>query len=95
MNILVGTVEITPQTGFTLDSTTLTVAANPATDAREGYVLEIVATGEGAKEATKQITFNQQGLSSQITLEPDALVFDAAGGRKSVTVTSTDDWTIS
>lgn len=95
VNILVGTVEITPQTGFTLDSTTLTVAANPATDAREGYVLEIVATGEGAKEATKQITFNQQGLSSQITLEPDALVFDAAGGRKSVTVTSTDDWTIS
>lgn len=96
VTILVGTVEITPQTGFTLDDTDiLTVAANTSVDAREGYVLEIVATGEGGKEATKQITFNQQGLSSQITLEPDTLEFDAAGGQKSVTVTSTDDWSIS
>lgn len=96
VNILVGTVEITPQTGFTLDDTdTLTVTANASEDAREGYVLEIVATGEGGKEATKQITFNQQGQLSQITLKPDTLEFDAAGGQKSVTVTSPGDWTIS
>ena len=96
VTILVGTVEITPQTGFTLDiADILTVAANPSVDAREGYVLEIVATGEGGKEATKQITFNQQGTSNQITLEPDTLEFDAAGGQKSVTITATDDWTIS
>lgn len=96
VTILVGTEEITPQTGFTLDNTdTLTVTANTAVDAREGYVLEIAATGEGGKKATKQITFNQQGTSSQITLEPDTLEFDAAGGQKFVTVTATDDWTIS
>lgn len=94
--ILIETEEVTPQTGFTLDNTdTLTVAANTSVDAREGYVLEITATGEGGKEATKQITFNQQGTSSQITLEPDTLEFEATGGQKSVTITATDSWTIS
>ena len=94
--ILIETEEVTPQTGFTLDNTdTLIVSANTSVDAREGYVLEIVATGEGGKEATKQITFNQQGTSSQITLEPDTLEFEAIGGQKSVTITATDSWTIS
>lgn len=87
----------TTKTGFSLNSNTgaVTVTSNPTTEPRNGFVVTIEATGEGGKTATKDITFNQQGSESTITLTPDTMTFEAAGGTKILTVTSNDSWTLS
>lgn len=95
--IAVSYVEKTAKAGFSLDagSGAVTVAENPATSQRGGYVVTITANGEGSKSATKDITFNQLGSESTIEISPEELTFEASGGTQSFTITSNDSWTIS
>ena len=85
------------KTGFSLEENTgeVTVTANPGTTPRNGFVVTIIATGEGGKTATKDITFNQQGSESSIILSPESMTFEAAGGTQTLTITSNDSWTLS
>ena len=87
----------TAKDGFSLEDNTgkVTVTSNPTTTARTGFVVTITATGEGDKTATKDITFNQQGSDSVITLSPETMLFEAIGGSKELTITSNDSWTLS
>lgn len=87
----------TAKEGFSLETNTgkVTVNLNPTTAPREGFVVTISAEGEGGKTATKDITFNQQGLSSTLDLSPDTMSFIAAGETKTLTITSNDSWTLS
>lgn len=87
----------TPSTGFSLDDTrgTVTVTKNPGTTQRGGFVVTISATGEGSKKVTKDVTFNQQGSSSSITLTPETLEFENTGGTQTLNITSNDSWTLS
>ena len=87
----------TAKDGFSLEDNTgkVTVTSNPATTARTGFVVTITATGEGDKTATKDITFNQQGSDSVITLSPETMLFEATGGSQELTITSNDSWTLS
>lgn len=87
----------TPMTGFSLEENTgkVTVTLNPTTNSRGGFVVTIEATGEGGKTASKDITFNQQGSESTLELSPASMAFEAAGGTKTLTITSNDSWTLS
>ena len=85
----------TPQTGFSLDGSSVTVTENPGTSARNGFVVTITCTGEGSKSATKDITFNQQGSESTLELTPPTMTFEATGGTQTLTITSNDSWTLS
>lgn len=87
----------TAKDGFSLEDNTgkVTVTSNPTTTARTGFVVTITATGEGDKTATKDITFNQQGSDSVITLSPETMLFEAIGGSQELTITSNDSWTLS
>lgn len=87
----------TAKEGFSLETNTgkVTVNLNPTTAPREGFVVTISAEGEGGKTATKDITFNQQGSESYITVSPETLTFEAAGGTQTITVNSNSSWTIS
>lgn len=42
-----------------------------------------------------EITINQQGSESTLELSPDSMVFDAAGGTQTLTITSNDSWALS
>lgn len=87
----------TPQEGFSLNDSTgeVTVTENPGTTARNGFIVTVIITGEGSKSATVNVTFNQQGSESYITVTPETLEFEAAGGTKTITIESNDSWTIS
>ena len=87
----------TPMTGFSLEENTgkVTVTLNPTTNSRGGFVVTIEATGEGGKTASKDITFNQQGSESTLELSPASMAFEAAGGTKTLTITSNDSWALS
>ena len=87
----------TAVTGFTLNDNTgdVTVTLNPTTSARNGFVVTLAVTGEGSKTASKDITFNQQGSATFITLSPKTITFAATGGSETLTVTSNDSWTLS
>lgn len=87
----------TPMAGFSLDDNAgqVTVTANPTTSPRNGFVVTISATGEGGKNTTKDITFNQQGSSSTLEISPSSMTFEATGGSKTLTITSNDSWTLS
>ena len=87
----------TPMTGFSLEENTgkVTVTLNPTTNSRGGFVVTIEATGEGDKAASKDITFNQQGSESTLELSPASMAFEAAGGTKTLTITSNDSWILS
>ena len=85
----------TPQTGFSLRGSSVTVTENSGTSARNGFVVTITCTGEGGKSATKDITFNQQGSESTLELTPPTMTFEAAGGTQILTITSNDSWTLS
>lgn len=89
----------TPQTGFSLDvnSGKVTVTLNPTTEARGGFVVTVTASSsevDNSKTATKDITFNQQGSDSILTLTPSQLDFIAAGETKTLTITSNDTWVL-
>lgn len=83
--------------GFSLNDDTgeVTVTQNTGTSARNGFVVTVSVTGEGSKSASTDVTFNQQGSSSYITVTPETLEFEAAGGTKTITIESNDSWTIS
>lgn len=87
----------TPKEGFSLNDDTgeVTVTQNAGTTARNGFVVTVTITGEGSKLASIDVTFNQQGSNSYITVTPETLEFEAAGGTKSITIKSNDSWTIS
>lgn len=87
----------TPKTGFALNTAIgkVTVTANPTTAPRTNFVVTIMATGEGSKTTTKDITFNQQGSESILELSPTSMIFEATGGIKTLTITSNDSWTLS
>lgn len=87
----------TPMSGFSLDDNAswVIVTANPGTAPRNGFVVTIIATGEGGKTATKDITFNQQGSDSTLELSPTSMTFEAAGETQTLTITSNDAWTLS
>lgn len=87
----------TPMPGFSLEDDTgrVIVTANSTASPRNGFVVTINAAGEGSKTATKDITFNQQGSNSTLELSPASMTFEAAGGSKTLTVTSNDSWTLS
>lgn len=85
----------TAATGFSLSDGVVTVTENPGTTQRGGYVVTVKADGEGDKTASKDITFNQQGSESYITVSPETLTFEAAGGTQTITINSNDSWTIS
>lgn len=87
----------TPQEGFSLTENTgvVSVTTNPTTSQRGGFVVTVTASGEGGKTLAKDITFNQQGSSSYITLSPASLSFTAAGETKTLTIESNDNWTLS
>ena len=85
----------TVATGFSLSNGVVTVTENPGATQRGGYVVTVKADGEGSKTASKDITFNQQGSESYITVSPETLIFEAAGGTQTITISSNDSWTIS
>lgn len=87
----------TPKEGFSLNDDTgeVTVTQNPGTAARNGFVVTVTITGEGSKSASTDVTFNQQGSSSYITVTPETLEFEAAGGTQTINIESNDSWTIS
>ena len=87
----------TAKEGFSFEANTgkVTVSPNPTSVPREGFVVTILAEGEGGKTATKDITFNQQGSSSTLDISPDTMSFIAAGETKTLTITSNDSWTLS
>lgn len=87
----------TPQTDFSCatDTGLVSVTANPTTTQRGGFVVTVTAAGEGEKSLSKDITFNQQGSSSYITLTPSSLSFAAAGETKTLNIESNDSWTLS
>lgn len=87
----------TAKEGFSLNDSTgeVTVVQNPGTAARNGFVVSVTVTGEGNKSISTNVTFNQQGNESYITVIPDVLEFEATGGTKTITIESNDSWTIS
>lgn len=87
----------TAKTGFSLEENTgkVTVSSNPGTAPRNGFVVTIIAAGEGDKTATKDITFDQQGSDSTLELSPTSMTFEAAGGSQILNITSNDAWTLS
>lgn len=87
----------TAKEGFSLNDSTgeVTVTQNTGTTARNGFVVKVTVTGEGNKSASVNVTFNQQGNESYITVTPDILEFEATGGTKTITIESNDSWTIS
>lgn len=87
----------TPKEGFSLNDDTgeVTVTQNTGTSARNGFVVTVSVTGEGSKSASTDVTFNQQGSSSYITVTPETLEFEATGGTQTITIESNDSWTIS
>lgn len=87
----------TAKEGFSLNDSTgeVTVVQNPGTAARNGFVVSVTVTGEGNKSISTNVTFNQQGNESYITVIPDVLEFEATGGTKTITIESNDSWTVS
>lgn len=87
----------TPKEGFSLNDDTgeVTVTQNPGTAARNGFIVTVTITGEGSKSESVDVTFNQQGSNSYITVTPETLEFEAAGGTQTITIESNDSWTIS
>lgn len=87
----------TSKEGFSLKDSTgeVIVTENPGTTARNGFVVTVTITGEGSKSVSKDVTFNQQGSNSYITVTPETLEFEAAGGTQTITIESNDSWTIS
>lgn len=90
------TVVKTASTGFSLNTTTTTVSvtANPGTTQRGTFIVTYTVSGNSSKSFSEDISFNQQGSTSYITIAPDSLEFAAAGETKEVTVTSNDTWTL-
>lgn len=88
---------VTPKDGFSLNDSTgeVTVTQNTGTTPRNGFVVKVSVTGEGSKSTSVNVTFNQQSNESYITVTPDVLEFEAAGGTKTITIESNDSWTIS
>ena len=90
---------ISPMDGFSLSGNRVTVETNPSTLIRGGFKVFLIVKGaelEGErKSATKIITFNQSGAESNVSVSPENLEFDSAGGAKQIHITSTDSWTIS
>lgn len=85
----------TAATGFALSADgVVSVGANPTTNQRGGFVVTVTATGEGGKSATRDFTFNQQGSASYINITPESMSFTAAGGEKTLTISSNDAWTL-
>lgn len=90
----------TALSGFSMDDYgNVTVTKNPTVNARNGFVVTVSVTGGGAKTATKNITFNQQGSKTTIAVSPTTLTFPATGTAaelaKEITITSNDSWTLS
>ena len=90
---------ISPMDGFSLTGNRVTAEPNPSTLVRGGFKVFVIVKGaelEGErKSATKTITFNQSGSGSELSVSPDSLEYEAAGGTAQLEIISNDSWTIS
>ena len=87
----------TAKEGFSLNpgNGVVTVVQNPGTSAINGFIVNVTVTGEGSKQKTTAVTFNQQGSESYIEVTPESLEFEYTGGSKQINISSNDSWTIS
>ena len=71
----------------------ITVSENTTTNTRTGTV---TFTGSAnGKSGTATLTVTQAGVAEYLTVSPETLEFEAAGGTKTITINSNDSWTIS
>ena len=80
--------------GFSLNGSTVTASGNTTTSTKS-YTVNVTATGEGSKKATKQVVFNQAAgkrTYSEITVNLSYPQASAAGGTVTPTVTYSQTW---
>lgn len=90
--------ETSPVKGFTLNPASpakIIVSANTTINTRGPYKVKITANGQSSKTATLDLTITQSAAESTLEVSPTTLEFEAAGGTKTITITSNDSWTIS
>lgn len=80
--------------GFSLNGSTVTASENTTTSTKS-YTVNVTATGEGSKTATKQVVFNQvagQRTYSEITVNLSYPQASAVGGTVSPVLTYSQTW---
>lgn len=55
----------------------------------------VKASDSANAEVSATATITQSAADSKLTVSPEQLTFEAAGGSKTITITSNDSWTVS